>query len=82
MCGSEADEQRKIPQKEMEYVHSVSRGMYALRPIKKGEILNTENLDEAFELAIPIQPGQYSAHDLNDDIVAKEDYQPGDPIKQ
>ncbi|MDC1205247.1 N-acetylneuraminate synthase family protein [Candidatus Pacebacteria bacterium] len=80
MCGSESDAPRKILEKEQTYVESVSRGMYALRDIKKGTILTEKDLGESYELAIPLQENQVSAHDLNEDVVATNDYKKGDPI--
>lgn len=80
MCGKEEDAPREIPKKEHDYVASVSRGLYALRDIKKGGVLTTKGLGKDFELAIPLQEGQASAHDLNEDIVIKSELKAGDPV--
>lgn len=80
MCGCEAHGQRDIPQQEIEYMKSVSRGLYAIDNIKKGTVLTADDLDRLFELAIPLQDGQASAHDLNEDLVVHKDLAVGDPI--
>lgn len=80
MCGKPSSSPREIPKQEMDYVNSVARGVYALRDLKKGEILSAEGLDVDYELAIPLQEAQYSAHDLNDDIVLNKDIQKGKPV--
>ncbi|MCB9809993.1 N-acetylneuraminate synthase family protein [Candidatus Nomurabacteria bacterium] len=80
MCGKPSTTPREIPEKEIQYVNSVARGVYALRDLKKGEILTAAGLDVDYELAIPLQDSQFSAHDLNDDIVVKQDTTKGKPV--
>lgn len=80
MCGKPSTSPRKIPEKEIEYVNSVARGLYALRDMKPGDKVGANGLDVDYELAIPLQDSQYSAHDLNHDIVIEKKIKKGDPI--
>jgi sialic acid synthase SpsE/mannose-6-phosphate isomerase-like protein (cupin superfamily) len=59
--------------KESESLHSLRRGAFAKRPIKKGEALNNENIYFAF----PPRNGQYTANDWSkySIFVAAEDIQ-------
>ncbi len=60
MCGS-AGTQKRIPtQREVTYLDSLVRGVYARRDLPEGHILS----DEDVYLAIPIQKGQISCREL------------------
>ncbi len=80
MCGQEALHPRKIPDEEKKYVQSVARGIYALRDLRPGDILTKKGLGVDYELAIPLQEGQYSAHDLNEPITVQNKVQKGNPV--
>jgi sialic acid synthase SpsE len=58
VCG-EGSARYASTNKETESLHSLRRGAFAKRPIKKGETLNNENIYFAF----PPQKGQYTAND-------------------
>lgn len=60
MCGVEG-KRTEVSQKEIETLNSLRRGVFATRPIKGGEQLDTTNTF----LAIPSQPGQLLANDLS-----------------
>lgn len=81
MCGdTNHDRQREIPQKERDYVRSVSRGMYAKRDLKAGSIISKENLNEDFYFAIPALDNQYTSRDIDEGIILKEDVEKDKPI--
>ena len=80
MCGKEDDAARVVSKKEADYIQSCARGVYALRDLKDGDTLTREGLGVDYELAIPLQDGQYSAHDLNHDIAVKKQIKKGDPV--
>lgn len=80
MCGGDGAKPREIPEQEITYVNSVARGVYALRDLKQGDMLTQEGLGVDYELAIPLQEGQYSAHDLNDPIKVAGDVDNGGPV--
>ncbi len=60
ICGAYG-ESRLIPiDKEIEYLHSYIRGVYAKRDLREGDILT----DQDIYLAIPLQKGQLSCREL------------------
>ena len=60
MCGGSADERRRLPRKEIEYLDGLVRGVYARRDLPPGHALT----DDDFYLAIPLQKGQLSSREL------------------
>jgi sialic acid synthase SpsE len=69
MCGAPGTAKHPSPQKEVEYLSSLVRGVYAKRDIKAGETLTVND----FYLAIPLQKGQLSCRELlNDQIMAQD----------
>ena len=64
MCGGSSDTKRIAPQKEIEYLDALVRGVYAKRDLPKGYVLSHDKLDEDVFLAIPLQKGQISCREL------------------
>ena len=60
MCGAPGIQKRMPPQKEVEYLDSLVRGVYARRDLPEGHVLS----DEDVYLAIPLQQGQISCREL------------------
>jgi sialic acid synthase SpsE len=60
MCGAPGTQKRLPPQKEIAYLDSLVRGVYARRDLPEGHILT----DEDVYLAIPLQKGQVSCREL------------------
>ncbi len=60
MCGNSGKQKRMPPQKEVEYLDSLVRGVYAKRDLPEGHILS----DDDVYLAIPLQQGQISCREL------------------
>jgi len=60
MCGAPGIQKRMPPQKEVEYLDSLVRGVYARRDLPEGHVL----CDEDVYLAIPLQQGQISCREL------------------
>ena len=60
MCGAPGTQKRIPPQKEIEYLDSLVRGVYAAADLPEGHILS----DEDVYLAIPLQKGQISCREL------------------
>jgi sialic acid synthase SpsE len=60
MCGAPGTQKRLPPQKEIAYLDSLVRGVYAKRDLPEGHILT----DEDVYLAIPLQKGQVSCREL------------------
>jgi N-acetylneuraminate synthase len=64
MCGGSSDSRRVISRKEIEYLDALVRGAYAKIDIKAGTILNNDNFDELFYMAVPLQKGQISVREV------------------
>jgi sialic acid synthase SpsE len=60
MCGAPGSQKRLPPQKEVAYLDSLVRGVYAKRDLPEGHILT----DDDVYLAIPLQRGQISCREL------------------
>lgn len=64
MCGTPGAEKRIPPEKEIKYLDSLVRGVYAKRDLPEGYILSQQRLSEDVYLAIPLQKGQISCREL------------------
>ena len=60
MCGAPGTQKRLPPQKEVAYLDSLVRGVYAKRDLPVGHVLQ----DADVYLAIPLQQGQISCREL------------------
>lgn len=60
MCGGSADSRRNFLAREIEYLDSYVRGVYAKRDLAPGQTLTEEDV----YLAIPLQKGQASSREL------------------
>ena len=60
MCGAPGTQKRIPPAKEIQYLDSLVRGVYACRDLPEGHILH----DEDVYLAIPLLRGQISCREL------------------
>ena len=60
MCGAPGTQKRLPPQKEITYLDSLVRGVYAKRDLPVGHVLQ----DADIYLAIPLQQGQISCREL------------------
>ncbi|MGA9475823.1 MAG: N-acetylneuraminate synthase family protein [Terriglobales bacterium] len=60
MCGAPGTQKRLPPQKEISYLDSLVRGVYAKRDLPVGHVLQ----DADVYLAIPLQQGQISCREL------------------
>jgi sialic acid synthase SpsE len=60
MCGNPGNQKRLPPQKEIDYLDNLVRGVYAKRDLPEGHILS----DDDVYLVIPLQKGQISCREL------------------
>jgi N-acetylneuraminate synthase len=60
MCGAPGTQRRMIPEKEMRYLDSLIRGVYAKRDLPVGHILG----DDDVYMAVPLQKQQLSCREL------------------
>jgi sialic acid synthase SpsE len=60
MCGAPGTQRRLIPEKEIQYLDSLLRGVYARHDLPVGHVLK----DEDVYLAIPLQKGQLSCREI------------------
>ncbi len=68
MLGDKVESVRTMTDFEYNYLKTVNRGVYAKRDIPKGYKFSHKNLNEVFYLAIPLQDGQISASELNEEL--------------
>jgi len=69
ICGASGANKLPPTQKEIDYLTSLVRGVYAKRDLKAGQVLTTND----YYLAIPLQKGQLSCRELlNDQVIAKK----------
>lgn len=64
MCGYPGTERAASPKKEIEYLDSLVRGVYARRDLPAGHVLTAND----YYLAIPLQKGQLSCRELLNDL--------------
>lgn len=76
MCGAAGTQKRMPPQKEIEYLDSLVRGVYAKRDLPEGHILS----DDDVYLAIPLQQGQISCRELMRGEVLRFKIAKDDPV--
>lgn len=69
MCGAPGTEKATSSQREIDYLTSLVRGVYAKHDLPAGHVLTPDD----YYLAIPLQKGQLSCRELlNDQILAKK----------
>ncbi|MBK9210718.1 MAG: N-acetylneuraminate synthase family protein [Anaerolineales bacterium] len=69
MCGAPGTEKAPSSQKEMDYLTSLVRGVYAKHDLSEGHVLTHDD----YYLAIPLQKGQLSCRELlNDQVLARK----------
>ncbi len=67
MCGAPGTEKHSSTQREVDYLTSLVRGVYAKRDLPAGHLLTSAD----YYLAIPLQKGQLSCRELlNDQVLA------------
>jgi N-acetylneuraminate synthase len=76
MCGAPGTQKRLPPQKEIEYLDALVRGVYAKRDLPVGHVLQ----DADVYLAIPLQQGQISCRELMRGEVIRKTVSKDQPI--
>ncbi len=64
MCGNSGATKRIPPEKEIQYLDNLVRGVYAKRDLPEGYVLTHEKIEEDVYLAVPLQKGQISCREL------------------
>jgi len=64
MCGGSPDQKRRPPDKEIEYLDALVRGVYAKRDLPEGYVIDHKTMGDDLYLAIPLQKGQVSCREL------------------
>lgn len=64
MCGAPGTHKRISPEKEIKYLDTLVRGIYAKRDLPKGYRLTLQNMSDDIYAAIPLQSGQISCREL------------------
>jgi sialic acid synthase SpsE len=64
MCGGSGSNKRIPPEREIQYLDGLLRGVYAKRDLPEGHLLLHESMVEDVYLAVPLQKGQISCREL------------------
>jgi sialic acid synthase SpsE len=64
MCGGISTQRRSISRAETTYLDALVRGIYARENLVEGLVVNKENFDKYFFLAIPLLKGQLSCREI------------------
>lgn len=64
MCGGASESRRVISRKEIEYLDTLVRGVYAKRDLEVGYEFSKESFERDFYLAIPLHKGQLSCREV------------------
>lgn len=80
MCGAAGLQKRIPPQKEIDYLDNLVRGVYAKRDLPEGYAIQHECLFDDVYLAIPLQKGQISCRELMSGEVLVNSIQKDHPI--
>jgi len=76
MCGQPGTEKCQPPKKEIEYLDTLVRGVYAGHDLTAGHVLTSDD----FYLAIPLQKGQLSCRELLNDMILTKDCSKDAPL--
>jgi N-acetylneuraminate synthase len=69
MCGQPGTGKAQPPEKEIQYLDTLVRGVYASRDLPAGHVLTADD----YYLAIPLQKGQLSCRELLNDLTLAKD---------
>jgi N-acetylneuraminate synthase len=64
MCGGSSRDRRFIPQREIQYLDALVRGVYAKRDLSQGYVLNHSSIGDDLYLAVPLLKGQLSCREV------------------
>ena len=64
MCGGIRNQRRPISKAETKYLDALVRGVYSRKDLVKGLVINKENFDKYFFLAVPLLKGQLSCREI------------------
>lgn len=76
MAGGSRSARRVLPQKEIEYLNQLVRGVYTTKNLKKGHRISRED----FYLAIPLIQAQISSRELMEGMILKNNIDADKPI--
>lgn len=76
MCGAPGTQKRTIPEKEIRYLDTLVRGVYAKKDLPEGHTLSEEDV----YLAIPLQKGQICCREFIKGVVLLQSCQKDHPI--
>lgn len=80
MCGRSWDAKRQPPRKEVEYLDSLVRGVWAARDLPAGHVLSNATLRDDARLQVPLLRGQLSCREIMDGEVLLRPVKAGEPL--
>ncbi len=81
MCGASGVQKRIPPKKEVEYLDALVRGVYIKRDLPKGHVITSENFENDFYMAIPLQKGQMSCREIMNGEILLDNLKKDDALK-
>jgi N-acetylneuraminate synthase len=80
MSGGNSGVRRVISQDEIKYLDALVRGIYLKRDLPKGHVINNENFEKDFQLAVPLLKGQLSTREIINGTILIKDLKKDDPL--
>lgn len=80
MCGGSPDQKRRNSEREIKYLDALVRGVYAKKNIPNGYVINKDEFDEYFYLAVPLHKGQLSCREIKNGEVFVSDVKKSEKI--
>lgn len=80
MCGGVANQRREIPKDETKYLDALVRGIYLKDDLNEGTVINNENFNDYFYLAIPLLKGQLSCREIFDGEIIIQNLKKDQPL--
>lgn len=78
MCDLKKPGDKYISQEELDSLHSLERGVWALRNIKEGSTVTSQDVF----FAMPLQEGQMTSGQFKEGMIASRDYAEKAPLKE
>ena len=80
MCGNSSNERRVISRDEIVYLDALVRGIYVVKDLPAGLVVDHSTFAKNFRLAVPLRKGQLSSRELLNGLTITKDIKSGAPL--
>jgi N-acetylneuraminate synthase len=80
MCGNSSNERRVISRDEIVYLDALVRGIYVVRDLPAGFVVDHSTFAKNFRLAVPLRKGQLSSRELLNGLTITQEIKAGAPL--